>query len=221
MSSIVLLADERVTQLPVIECGEALCDLRDVSAIRLDPRKADPAGAYAHLRAGVLDRLIVAQTLLPPELHLLVVEGYRPIALQQRYFAEYHAELRARHPQWSDLELRAQASRYIAPPEVAPHVAGAAVDVTLCAEDGTELPMGTPVNASPEESDNACYMAATNISARERDNRNLLSAALTAAGLVNYPTEWWHWSYGDRYWAFVSSRRAARYGPVDLPPPAR
>jgi D-alanyl-D-alanine dipeptidase len=38
--------------------------------------------------------------------------------------------------------------------------------------------------------------------------------ALTGAGLVNYPTEWWHWSFGDRYWAYASGS-AARYGPLD------
>jgi zinc D-Ala-D-Ala dipeptidase len=31
---------------------------------------------------------------------------------------------------------------------------------------------------------------------------------------VNYPTEWWHWSYGDRYWAYQSGARAARFGPL-------
>ena len=34
------------------------------------------------------------------------------------------------------------------------------------------------------------------------------------AGFVNYPTEWWHWSFGDRYWAFVTGHGAARYGQV-------
>jgi D-alanyl-D-alanine dipeptidase len=28
------------------------------------------------------------------------------------------------------------------------------------------------------------------------------------------PTEWWHWSYGDRYWAMASGRGSAIYGPV-------
>jgi D-alanyl-D-alanine dipeptidase len=28
---------------------------------------------------------------------------------------------------------------------------------------------------------------------------------------VNYPTEWWHWSYGDRYWALMTGAPAARY----------
>jgi zinc D-Ala-D-Ala dipeptidase len=41
------------------------------------------------------------------------------------------------------------ASRYVSPPEIAPHSAGAAIDLTLCGGDGTELDLGTPVNASP------------------------------------------------------------------------
>ncbi|ABX41733.1 hypothetical protein Cphy_1358 [Lachnoclostridium phytofermentans ISDg] len=24
-------------------------------------------------------------------------------------------------------------------------------------------------------------------------------------GFVNYPTEWWHWSYGGCYWAFLNN----------------
>ena len=49
---------------------------------------------------------------------------------------------------------------------------------------------------------------------RARANCELLARALRGAGLVNYPTEWWHWSYGDRYWALVSGAPAAMYGPV-------
>ena len=37
---------------------------------------------------------------------------------------------------------------------------------------------------------------------------------MTGAGFVNYPTEWWHWSYGDRYWALQSGQRVARYATV-------
>ena len=39
-----------------------------------------------------------------------------------------------------------------------------------------------------------CYFAAGNISGTARQNRTLLANALEGAGLVNYPTEWWHWS---------------------------
>jgi D-alanyl-D-alanine dipeptidase len=39
---------------------------------------------------------------------------------------------------------------------------------------------------------------------------------LDGAGLVNYPTEWWHWSFGDRYWALTTGAAAAVYGPLDV-----
>jgi D-alanyl-D-alanine dipeptidase len=48
-------------------------------------------------------------------------------------------------------------------------------------------------------------------------NRDLLAAALATAGLINYRTEWWHWSYGDRYWALMTNQPAALYGPRSLP----
>jgi D-alanyl-D-alanine dipeptidase len=30
----------------------------------------------------------------------------------------------------------------------------------------------------------------------------------------NYPTEWWHWSSGDRYWALITKADNAIYGPA-------
>lgn len=216
MSELVLLSNPRVADLPVRECGEVLVDLRTRAELIMDTRQADPAGAYAHLRAGVLERLLVAQSLLPAGVRLLIVEGYRPLWLQQQYFTAYAESLRTANPSWSDAHVRTQASRYISPPEVAPHVSGAAVDLTLCSPDGLELPMGTEVNATPEDSDNACYTDAGNISSLARANRRVLGRALRTAGLVNYPTEWWHWSYGDRYWAMLTGSPVARYGPRDL-----
>jgi D-alanyl-D-alanine dipeptidase len=108
--------------------------------------------------------------------------------------------------------VREAASRYVSPPEIAPHSAGAAVDLTLMFADGEEPDMGTRVNADPEESDGACYTDAPGIPLQARDNRRLLGDALTATGLVNYPTEWWHWSYGDRYWALATGVEHAIYG---------
>jgi len=80
----------------------------------------------------------------------------------------------------------------------------------LCAPDGTEYDLGTQVNDDPEQSDGACYTAAPCISADAQAHREILATALELAGLVNYPTEWWHWSYGDRY----------RHSPRERPPPA-
>ncbi|MEJ2857571.1 MULTISPECIES: hypothetical protein [unclassified Saccharothrix] len=148
--------DPRVARIPVAEVGEPLADLGRVEALRVAPWRSDPV----RLRVSVLDRLVLAQTLLPRELRFLVLRGYGPVAL---------------------------------------HVSGAAVDLTLCSVDGSELWMGTEVEGSTDE---------------VRERRRVLTAALTGAGLVNYPAGWWHWSYGDRYWAWVTGAPAARYGPV-------
>ncbi|MFB9397921.1 M15 family metallopeptidase [Streptomyces echinatus] len=169
-----------------------------------------------YLRKEVLGRLVEAQAQLPPGIRLLFVEGYRPPSLQRRYFDSYADHLRAGNPDWSAERLRSAASRYVSPPEIAPHSAGAAVDLTLADADGRELDLGTRMNATPEESAGACYTHADSISDGARAHRHTLSSALTSAGLVNYPTEWWHWSYGDRYWALLTGADVARYGPVEL-----
>ncbi|MFD0407711.1 M15 family metallopeptidase [Kitasatospora sp. NPDC127116] len=214
MSEIILMSDPKVAAIPVAPRDEQLLDVRSGSGLLVDERQQDGTGAFARLRAGVLDRLLDAQAALPDDLRLLFVEGYRPPALQSRYFDEYAAELRAANPDWPDDLIRSATSRYVSPPEIAPHSAGAAVDLTLVDADGRELDLGTRVNASPEESAGACYTDADGIGAEARANRQLLCDVLTGAGLVNYPTEWWHWSYGDRYWALATGAPAALYGPA-------
>ncbi|MDQ0403512.1 MULTISPECIES: M15 family metallopeptidase [unclassified Streptomyces] len=217
MTEIVLMSDPKIAAVSVQECGEPLVDVRRGGALLVDRRKwQDSAGVCFHLREGVLTRLLEAQAQLPPGLQLLFVEGYRPPALQRRYFDEYASRLRTEHPQWSPDQIRSAASRYVSPPETAPHSAGAAVDLTLADAEGRELDLGTRMNATPEESAGACYTHAGNISAEARSHRTLLGTALTTAGLVNYPTEWWHWSYGDRYWALAAGAEHAHYGPREL-----
>ncbi|MFE3942411.1 M15 family metallopeptidase [Streptomyces sp. NPDC059118] len=218
MTEIVLMSDPEIAAIPVVECGERLVDVRRDDSLLVDVREQGSADAFAYLREGVLARLVKAQARLPQGLRLLFVEGYRPPSLQREYFEEYAGRLRAAHPDWSAERIRSAASRYVSPPDIAPHSAGAAVDLTLADADGHELDLGTRMNADPEESEGACYTHAAHIGEEARANRRLLGTALTAVGLVNYPTEWWHWSFGDRYWALVTGEAAALYGPKETGP---
>lgn len=201
----ILLSDARVRALPVVECGEPL--------VRL-PAHLSPAGAL--VRAALGDRLLAAETLLPAGIHLRVVEGHRPVEEQRAIIAAYAAQLCALHPGIAAGELERLTSRFVAPVDVAPHVAGAAVDLTLVDACGDELDLGTAIDATPEASDGRCWFAADGIGADARAHRTLLAEVLEAQGLVNYPTEWWHWSFGDRYWALVTGADHAVYGPLDL-----
>jgi D-alanyl-D-alanine dipeptidase len=213
----ILLSDRRISAIPLGDNGEALVDVRQVAELRVDARLADEAGAYAHLREAIVQRLLAAQRTLPRGLRLLIIEGYRPIGLQTTYFESYKDELRRRYPDWDSARRHVEASKYISPPEVAPHSTGGTVDLTLCTADGLELDLGTIVNASPVDSANACFTRSPDISPQARTNRGILGQALSSAGMVNYPTEWWHWSFGDRYWAISTAATRTRYGPVDLP----
>lgn len=214
MAELVLLGDERVAAVGMRDCGEPLVDLRSIDGLKVDGRQADAAGWYAMARSGTAQRLRVAERALPVGYRLVVVEAYRPVALQRRYFDEHVAYLRGRHSSWSAERLRREASRYVSQEELAPHTTGGAVDVTLRGPDSRLCWMGTEVNALPGESDDACHTEAVNVSAVSRANRSTLGAAMLTAGFVNHPAEWWHWSIGDQYWAFTTSAAFAWYGAV-------
>jgi D-alanyl-D-alanine dipeptidase len=201
----ILLSDPRVSAVPVLDNSEPL--------VRLEPALSPTREL---VRSGLADRLRVAHLALPPGIGLRVVEGHRSLAAQQSIITAYAAEVCASRPGISERELLMLTSRFVAPVEVAPHVAGAAVDLTLVDACGDPLDLGTPIDATPEQSDGRCYFAADGIGADARAHRALLAEVLGGAGLVNYPTEWWHWSFGDRYWALVSGTGNALYGPVHV-----
>jgi D-alanyl-D-alanine dipeptidase len=217
---VISLSDPVVRSVKLIETGEHFVDLGDASNLILVDRTrkvvSNPSTHFLKVRVGVAERLtLAAQTLSLQGLRLLVVEGYRPLSLQRTYFDRRLSKLQTEYPSASRALLIELTSRYAAPPEVAAHPTGAAVDLTLATLEGVPLDMGSVLNATDEESSGACYTACPFISRPVRDNRQLLADAMTGAGFVNYPSEWWHWSYGDRYWAVVTGEPHAIYGPVE------
>ena len=202
----ILMSDPRVTRIPLHEVDDPMVDLLDLAP--------GATGLSRLVRRGVLDRLREAQRALPAGIGLRVVEGCRSAHDQASIIEAYSAQVRACRPDASDEELHDLTSRHVAPLATAPHVAGAAVDLTLVDADGHELWMGSALDATPEESDGRCFTDAPGLDAVARSHRAMLVAALAPTGLVNYPTEWWHWSYGDRYWAHVTGATHAVYGAV-------
>lgn len=110
-----LLSDPSVAATAIRECGEELVDLREARELVLDVRKQDDEGAWAHVRAGVRDRLLTAQASLPPEMRLLIIEGFRPAGLQQRYFVRHRDGLARAHPEWARERLDTEVSKHVAP----------------------------------------------------------------------------------------------------------
>ncbi|GAA2998015.1 M15 family metallopeptidase [Actinokineospora diospyrosa] len=195
----ILLSDPLVHAVRVVDNGDPLVPL--------------PFASTVVVRAGLARRLVLARAALPAGVDLRVVEGHRSVVDQQAIIDHYTGELRSAHPDADEVEITRLYSRFVAPVAVAPHVAGAAVDLTLVDRDGADLWLGTRIDDTPEISGGACYFHAE-VDREARRNRTLLARVLGNAGLVNYPTEWWHWSYGDRYWALMTGARHALYAPV-------
>ncbi|WP_212721645.1 M15 family metallopeptidase [Nocardioides dongxiaopingii] len=209
---VVLMCDDAVTTVPVEDAGDALVDVAGALAF------TGATAAARHVRRPVLDRLLDAAAALPSDLRLALNEGYRPPALQRHYFERYAARLGTERPTDDAATIHRLASRFISPPAVAPHTAGAAVDVVLTTPGGEVLDVGCPLDASPEESGGRCYTAHPDVTGDALLLRRELVGAMSGAGLVNYPTEWWHWSYGDRYWAQATGAPHALFGATGFDP---
>lgn len=202
-SGTVLLSDPRVLAVPLVESHEPLVRL----SAAVSPERCP-------VRAGVASRIELAQQLLAPGLGLLVREGHRSPDSQQRIISRYTREVCAARPGVGPRDLARLVSRFVAPLDVAGHVSGSAVDVTLRDDSGRELDLGTLIDETPEESGGRCFTASPDVVGQARALRDELARVLGEVGLVNYPTEWWHWSWGDRYWALVSGAPHACHGPV-------
>jgi D-alanyl-D-alanine dipeptidase len=218
MSEPLSIGDPGLGRVRLFDHGEALVDLSGVDVLRLDHRLAGESRGYGRLRASVVDRLVVAQSLLPRDVRLLVVEGHRTQARQRAHYAVTRSKIRQSHPEWTDDQVDAETARYCVPSETAPHLTGAAADLSLCTTAGAELAMGGLVHAGPTDCGGSCAMDPPNLSGDARANRAVLAKAMSGAGFVNLPTAWWHWSFGDRYWCHVTGSTHAAYGPVEVTP---
>ena len=213
MGKPLLIDDPKVLAIPIEERGEHLVDLREypVLATIEHPRAKSPAETRLHCRSGVAERLVVADKALPDGIRLLVLECHRPLELQRRYWEADLAVLRKRHPDWSEKRLLRENAKFVAPPwTIPPHSTGGAVDLVLVDEDGEELDMGSALN----EEGPLMRTDADGILSEAKANRCTLLETMASAGFVNYPYEWWHFSYGDRYWAYVTGKSTALYTSV-------
>lgn len=216
MNDPVLIDDPRVLAVRIEECGEPLVDLRErpIFTSELSPGygkvKSDVEGRL-YCREGVAQRVAEAEQALPDGVRFLVYECYRSPELQAAFWEEALRTLRQRYPGWSEELLAQENAKFIAPPQkVPPHSTGGAVDVTLADNSGEELNLGSPLNGNSLLD----RTFARGIPEEGRRNRKLLLSAMESAGFVNYGYEWWHYSYGDRYWAFERGKNVSIYGPV-------
>ena len=94
-----------------------------------------------------------------------------------------------------------------------PHTTGAAFDLALY-RDGEPVDLHSPYEWRDPE---AFPFDSPALSETTRRNRAILAEAFEGTGITNYPSEYWHWSYGDQGWAYRGGHAHALYGPVTPP----
>lgn len=168
------------------------------------------------VRAGVLERLIMAQEWLGQNfkgVFLEVIYGWRSLEIQCSQFDKichsYGYPIGEKNLSLGQLE---QVHRFIAVPSVAGHPTGGAVDVVLRSSGGDILDFGTrPHDFVPDS-----YVFSPFIGRDAFLNRQKLRAAMMSAGFAPFDGEWWHFSFGDREWAYFYNRQCALYGSIHI-----
>lgn len=219
--SIILMGDQRVRDIPVKENKNPVVDFRKqypslrFDLKRINVQKQSQSISWGRMEVGL--RLIKAEEILQPTgIRLLIKECYRPMAVEKAIWDQYYNYLKTKHPDWTEEQFFEDCVKFNAPLDVAPHTTGGAVAVTLIDKNNEVIDMGTEVNASPIKTELKTYTDARNISKWAKKNRALLGDAMKEAGFVNYPTQWWHWSYGDKYWALQTGAPEALYSSVEI-----
>lgn len=200
--------------IPIRDNGEGMVDVLALSDRIFFDRPRFDYKRESVLRAGVAERLAQAAERLPAGFSFALIEGWRPPFIQQRMFRAVWKSFEEIYPDLSPDELRPIVERYSAPMEESvppPHTTGAAFDIALYF-NGQQADLVSPYDWKDPE----CFaFDAEGLSDTARFNRQILAGAFEGTGITNYPSEYWHWSYGDQGWAYRGGFEAALYGPIE------
>lgn len=199
------LDDARVAAVRPVEGGEPFVPVPVPTLVPYD-RLPLPARDGLVVRAGVARRLLAAHRSLPDPFGLVVLDGWRSPAFQRALLAHYRATV-------PGLGQGFVADAADGP--VPPHTTGGAVDLTLTWR-GVPLALGTDYDAFTDDARPAA-LERDGADARARDLRRVLAAALAPHGFVVHPLEWWHWSWGEQWWAAASGHAECPYDAVEAP----
>jgi D-alanyl-D-alanine dipeptidase len=174
------------------------------------------------MRSRVADLLIKAADNLPQGLSFKIYDAWRPSSVQEYLFHNYVEQLsRLPKNKGKSLEqLHEEAAEFVSFPSKDPttpfvHATGGAVDLTIVDENHRELAMGTEFDDFTEKAHTAYYENSSHsgdLLEQIRSNRRLLYNIMTGVGFTNLPSEWWHYDYGDRFWAYFNNTAAIYEG---------
>lgn len=146
-----------------------------------------------YLQKDVAGRLGKCQdylTSLNPNLYLLVYDGVRPVSVQYKMWRALDS-----------IPVRQRVKFVSNPANGSIHNYGAAVDLTICDQNGTPLDMGAGYDdirkiAYPRMETH--FLANGKLTNKQLENRKMLRKIMTSQNFRNISTEWWHFNACSR-----------------------
>ena len=213
----------QISECKIIEQNEPLISLSELGFFcNSEYYKQNIPGATKDCfsRKTVAEKLLQAQSLLPQGYKFKIYDAYRPIEVQESLWNKYQAQILEKYPQLSEEELDKMTSIFVSKPsydEYNPslHNTGGAIDLTIVDTSGNELDMGTKFDdfSNMAWTD---YFEQKNINKKVRNNRRLLYNVMISVGFTNLPSEWWHYEYGNKNWAYYNNTDAIYKGILEF-----
>lgn len=224
MKKIKYITDPEILAIPIIECDEPLVDIKQNKVLQygLAPENELTENCYTKMRKTVFEKLCEAQVDLPQGWRFRLYEGFRSTVVQQMLFDEEYQRVMARYPHEAPQHNFYETTRLVSPVVNADgsfntpaHNTGGAIDVEVIDQHNQLIDMGMALKDWGSVQPELCLTACELISDQAQKNRFLLCEIMERHGFINYPYEWWHFSYGDRYWAYYKNVKYAMYGSAD------
>jgi len=196
--------------IKIQECNERLVAVKRYCPSLVVHLGRKRAGEQAFLRLTVARMLKKALASLPRGMTFIINDAWRPAVVQERIRQEFFFRFKEKNPNWSTARIRKEVDKYVAPSQggkVSGHMTGGAVDLRLLS-NGRKVPMKSSKLSYQENAQSN----QPKLSKYLQRNRAIMFQALQNAGLSNYPQEYWHWSYGDYYWARRNKKKIAIFG---------
>lgn len=168
------------------------------------------------VRLHIYKMLKESKKLLPKNYYFMVYEVYKSMNEQIKSWNNIQKQIKKEHPALdpNSKEFIEICDIYVANPydRGSGHQSGASIDLTLCDSNKVEYDMGTKMR----EFSKLTSTNARGLTKQQSKNRQLLKKTMETVGFVNYPNEWWHYSFGDFLWAQLTNTYAAIFEKLEL-----
>lgn len=183
------------SRIHVKECYEHLEELVSHHKIIINDTVETPA----LLRKTVANKLYRIADQLPDDVYIKIYRTYSSRISLSKIWNEEINRMQNENPDMGKAKLLSILKKKHADPtaNMGGHDTGAAIDIALCDKNGNDFDYGSKYRDKKIKHSNE----------EQKKNRKYLTKLMKSQDFVNNPTQWWHFSYGDKTWALYRGKR--------------